>query len=187
MPTLLKSCAPSNDTVHWFDLSQAWDSPTTQSYIILLCVLVKNLIIWLIHVLLLMALVSWSVRFWNIIPLSVLHVRLLTVVCVCVCACVRVCARAFVCCLFVLLCSSADAANKRVHHYRLMSQSSYRVYTVYKYTSRRLAHLYKIMSRPTTVYLHAFRCMTTCKVGWDRCSVVQLFLLTISQKLSILG
>jgi len=106
---------------------------------------------------------------------------------VCVCARVRVCVRAFVCRLFVLLCSSADAANKRVHHYRLMSQSSYRVYTVYKYTSRRWARLYKIMSRPTTVYLHAFRCMTTCKVGWDRCSVVQLFLLTISQKIVHFG
>ena len=69
------------ETVHY----HSWDSLTTQRYIIRYiihsCVLVGNVIIWYywehIHVLLLTALASWSVRFLSIIPVSVLHLRLL--------------------------------------------------------------------------------------------------------------
>ena len=84
-----------------------------QRYIVLSCVLIKNAIIWSywerIHVLLLTALVSRSVRFMIIIPVPVLHVRLLTDWLFFECV--------FVCCLFFLQCTSADMANKRVHTY----------------------------------------------------------------------
>jgi len=58
-----------------------WQSNNTTLYILLLCVLVRNVIIWFYwehtYGILLTVLVFWSVRFLNIISVSVLHVRLL--------------------------------------------------------------------------------------------------------------